>query len=128
MNWYFAAAAAVAFTVGFIHSFLGERLVFNRMRSSGFIPVDGGSVLRESHVRILWASWHLVTVLGWLVAAVLVWLSLPVAASLAQSFLTQAIGAALLLCAAVVFVATKGRHPGWAGLLIAAILTALGRA
>ncbi len=127
MNWYFVAAAGVAFGVGLIHSLLGERLIFSRMRSSGFIPVDGGSALREPHVRILWATWHLVTVLGWLVAAILVWLSFPGASSLAQSLLTQAIVAALAVCTAIVFIATKGRHPGWAGLLTAAVLTAVGR-
>ncbi|MBL8379962.1 MAG: type II toxin-antitoxin system PemK/MazF family toxin [Burkholderiales bacterium] len=32
------------------------------MRAQGYIPTDGGQVLREPHVRILWASWHIVTV------------------------------------------------------------------
>lgn len=126
MNWYFVAAAAVGFAVGLVHSILGERLIFSRLRSAGFIPVDGGSALREPHVRILWATWHLVTVLGWLVAAVLVWLSFPAASSLAPSFLTRAVAAALFLCAALVFVATQGKHPGWAGLLAMALLTAVG--
>lgn len=125
MNGYFVAAAAVAFAVGLIHSVLGEKLIFSRMRSSGFVPVEGGA-LRERHLRILWATWHLVTVLGWLVAAILIWLSLPGASSYARSFLPHAILAALLLCALMVFVATKGKHPGWAGLSVAAILTGLG--
>ncbi|MEO6445497.1 MAG: hypothetical protein ABIZ91_11245 [Gemmatimonadaceae bacterium] len=127
MNWYFVAAAVVIVVVGLVHSLLGEHLVFRRMRLSGVIPVNGGSALLERHVRILWASWHLVTVLGWLVAAILVWLSFPATASLAQSFLTQAIVVALFVCAAIVFIATKGRHPGWVGLVTAAVLTVVGR-
>lgn len=112
--------------VGLVHSLLGERLVFRRLRSSGIVPTQGGTALREPHVRIRWATWHLVTVLGWLVAAILAWLSRPSAAALAQSFLPQAIAVALVACAALVLVATKGRHPGWVGLLAAAVLTGVG--
>ena len=58
--------------IGVIHTVLGEVLIFQRMRVKGVVPTKGGEVLRERNVRILWATWHLVTVLGFLVAVVIV--------------------------------------------------------
>ena len=58
MNWYFVIAAALAFLVGLVHSVLGERLIFRRLRQDGFVPTNGGKLLGERDVRILWASWH----------------------------------------------------------------------
>ena len=47
------AAGCLAFVLGFIHSILGEILIFKRMRDGGIIPTNGGSLLEERHVRIL---------------------------------------------------------------------------
>ncbi len=126
MNSCFAAAGVLAFVIGLVHSVLGERLIFRRMRGMGFIPTKGGQILREAHVRILWVSWHLVTVFGWGLAVVLFWLAHPSAAQLSQSMVAKAILACLLCGSALVLVGTRGRHPGWVGLLLAAILTMLG--
>ena len=126
MNSYFVAAAILVFVIGVVHSILGERLVFQRMRRHGIIPVYGGQVLVESKVRILWASWHIVTVLGWCIAAALLCLADSSNALLAQSGISIAIVSALLGSSTLVFVGTKGRHLGWAGLLVAALLTFAG--
>lgn len=126
MNAYFAAAAALIFATGSIHTIFGERLVFRRMRPGGIIPTNGGQLLREPHVRILWASWHLVTVLGWFVAGVLAWLALPEQAGLADTFITWAIVTASLACSALVGIGTKARHPGWVALLATGLLTVMG--
>ena len=126
MNWYFAAAGTLAFVVGLVHSFLGERLIFSRLRVTGLVPTNGGSVLHERHVRILWASWHVVTVLGWCIAALLFWLSMPTPARAAQSVIAPLVIASMLISSILVLVGTKGKHPGWAGLLGVAVLTALG--
>lgn len=126
MNLYFAAAGVLAFLIGLVHSVFGERLIFRRMRAGGFIPTNGGQVLREPHVRILWASWHVVTVLGWCVAVALLWLAQPSKAPLAQSVVSMAIVGALLGSSLLVLVGTKGRHLGWVGLLVAAIVTLAG--
>ena len=126
MNWYLAAAGTLTFAIGLVHSLLGERLVFQRMRSAGFIPTNGGPFLREPHVRILWASWHVVTAMGWCVAKTLFWLSLPLSKHLAQSLFAEAAVAPMLASSILVLVGTKGKHPGWAGLLGVAIVTAIG--
>lgn len=52
-----------------------EVLIFRKLRRDRFIPSIGGSLLSESNVRILWASWHALTVFGWAIAFLLFWLS-----------------------------------------------------
>lgn len=126
MNNYFALAGLLAFLVGLVHSVLGERLVFSRMRKTGWIPTNGGPVLQERHVRILWASWHLVTVFGWVIAILLLRLSLPSSPAAARTVIVPVAIAGLLASSLLVLIGTNGKHPGWIGLLGVAILTALG--
>jgi ABC-type Mn2+/Zn2+ transport system permease subunit len=127
MNSYFVAAAFLAFLVGLVHSILGEVLIFRRMRRGGLIPTEGGALLRESNVRILWASWHVLTVFGWLVAAILFWLSRQSSQQSSHAFIESAIIVSMLAGSAFVLVGTKARHPGWVGLLGVAILVWMGR-
>ena len=127
MNWYFVIAAALAFLVGLVHSVLGERLIFRRLRQDGFVPTNGGKLLGERHVRILWASWHVLTVFGWCIASILLWLSLPSSSTSSAWFIEQAVIIAMLAGSALVFIGTKARHPGWAGLLAVAVFVWLGR-
>lgn len=126
MNAWLIAAAVLLVLVGAVHSVGGEILIFRRMRSAALIPTNGGTVLREPHVRILWATWHLVTILGVVPAAAMVWLALPENAALLQSGAPLTLGATMLAGALLVFVATKGKHLGWAGLLGVAALIGMG--
>lgn len=128
MNLYFASAALLAFLVGLVHSVLGERLIFNRLRQDGVIPTHGGKLLGEGHVRILWASWHVLTVFGWGMAAILFWLACRPLDQENTSFVVHAIATAMLSGSVLVFVGTRARHPGWVGLLGVAVLAWLGRA
>lgn len=120
MNRYFLAAAILSFLVGLAHSILGEMLIFRRMRQGGLIPTNGGRVIGEGHVRILWASWHVLTVFGWCLAAVLLWLAQAQRAGHAP--IGQAIVVAMAAGSFLVLVGTRGKHPGWIGLLGVAVL------
>lgn len=127
MNWYLLAAAALTFVTGLIHTAIGERLVLGRMRGAGVIPTNGGTVLRERHVRIVWATWHIATVNGWCFACVLLWLALPAQAAFSgRLFFGTLIIAGMLAGSALVCIGTKARHPGWIALLASALLTSLG--
>lgn len=126
MNVYLSAAAALLVVIGLVHSVFGELLIFRRMRPRGVVPAEGGKLLRSAHVRILWASWHIVTVLGWCVAALLWWLAQPPNAHLARALPGAAAIAALAASSVLVLAGTRGRHPGWAGLLAAAVLAWIG--
>ena len=127
MNIYLATAAVLAFLVGLVHSLLGERLIFGRLRQGRLVPTNGGSLLQERHVRILWASWHVLTVFGWCIAAVLLWLSFPSSSPSSALFIEHAVVVAMFAGSALVFVGTKARHPGWVGLLAVAVFVWLGR-
>ncbi len=118
MNLYFVAAAALAVITGSVHSILGEILIFRRMRE--------GKILDESHVRILWASWHLMTVMGLGFASIILWLALPSEIP-RDTFIELAIIVVMMVSSALVLIATRARHPGWIALLGVSILIWLGR-
>ncbi len=126
MNTYFAIAGCLAIVVGIIHSVLGEILIFRHMRNGTFIPIDGGTTLKERHVRILWISWHIVTVFGWGFGAILLRLSLPSSQATVEIFVENSILFSMFIASLMVLMATKGKHPGWVGLFCVAILVWLG--
>jgi hypothetical protein len=122
MNSGLFVAGMLAIAVGLIHSVLGEVLIFNHMRRGKLVPTDAGDRVRERHVRILWASWHVVSVFGFALAAVL--LRLAIGPDLAmRAFLQDTIAIGMVLGALLVLIGTDGRHPGWIGLLGVAVLT-----
>lgn len=122
MQTHFLLAGVLAILVGLIHSIFGEVLIFNRMRDHQLVPTKGQPVLRERHVRILWASWHGVTLFGWAMAAVLLMYAFPQVQIDPKVFVPQAIALSMALFSALVLFATKGMHPGWLGLLAGAAL------
>ncbi|WP_273360956.1 hypothetical protein [Simplicispira suum] len=125
-NTMYVAGAVLLTLVGLIHSVLGEVLIFSRMRTEGVVPTNGGSVLRERHVRILWATWHVVTVLAFLAAAAILNLTSSPSAGPGAGWMEAMVVAALLASSALVGIGTRARHPGWAGLLAVAVLVGLG--
>lgn len=126
MNPAFLAAAALAFATGLMHSVFGERLIFRHLRRGTVVPTHGGDLLRQHQVRILWASWHVLTLLGWGLAAMLVVLASAPQDVLALS-LSRLIAWAMGAGAMTVLVGTRGRHPGWVAMLLVAALVELGR-
>lgn len=117
MQAYALAAGVLATLIAAVHSVLGEILIFRHLRGGSVVPALSAPPLKERHIRILWASWHLVSVCAVGFSAVLVRLAFPGSRySLQEVFMAAAIftflGGALL-----VLVGTKGRHPGWIGLL-----------
>lgn len=119
------AAGVLAILVGLVHSVLGEILIFNRMRNKGVIPTVGAPLLRERHVRILWASWHIVTVFGCAIGAILLRLAFPFSENVLQIFVENTIAISMLVSSLLVLVGTKGMHPGWLALLGVAVLSAI---
>lgn len=122
----FTAAAILAIVVALVHSILGEVMIFRRMRKPGrVVPSDGGERLTGPNVRILWASWHVLTVFGVGMAAMLLRLASS-ARTAEHDFIAQAIAMSMLGGSLLVLVGTRGRHPGWIGLLGVAGLVWLG--
>jgi hypothetical protein len=113
-------AAFVAFATGGVHSFLGERLIFQRLRSGSLVPSLAAFPLQSRHVQILWATWHLASVLAWAMAGLLLRMS---QGSLTARSVLWAAAFAFLTGSLLVFIGTRGRHPGWVALGAVGILS-----
>ena len=120
MNGWLVAAAAVLALTGLAHAVIGEWRIFQALRRGGVVPTGGQPVLRAFQTRILWASWHLVTVLAWALAALLMWLAQPAARAASAGVVEQISVAALVAGAGLVLWSNRGRHPAWIALLAAA--------
>ncbi len=126
MNLLLAAAAVLAMASGAVHSVLGERLIFRRLRQASLVPSAPAPPLQERHIRILWASWHLVSVLGWAMAALLWRLAAGTDSGLSADVLLNVIAWGFFAGSLLVLVATRGRHPGWIALAAVAVSAWLG--
>jgi hypothetical protein len=123
MQTLFIAAGSLALLTGLVHSVLGEILIFRQLRKAGLVPTMAAAPLRERHIRILWATWHLASVFSWAFASVLLRLAFVAQDSTLIAFILSAVVVANLGGSVLVFVGTKGRHPGWIALLAVAVLT-----
>lgn len=126
MNTYFIAAGVLCLVLGLFHSLLGEYLIFKSKREQGkLVPTKKSLELKERHLRILWATWHLASILGWCIGALLLQISQEQNLDPYHSML-QIITYAMCLSSILVFVGTKGKHPGWLVLLLIGILVFMG--
>ncbi len=117
MNTFLVIAAVLAVLVGVIHSVLGERLIFRHPPR-----VAVGARRHRWPFDILWATWHIASVMGLALAAVLWKLAAMPEPSALREFLLLAIALAYAVSGLLVLVGTRGRHPGWAGLIGVAAL------
>jgi hypothetical protein len=125
MNSMLVAAAIVLVIVGIVHSVLGEVLIFRLMRERRIIPTNGRPILKERHVRILWATWHLPSILAVMSSTMLWKLAELSELNPMNLFVKNSICVAMVLSSLMVLVATKARHPGWIGLGLVAVLIAI---
>ena len=77
MNTYLLIGGLLCFLLGIVHSILGEYLIFSSKRAKGsLVPSKGNADLKERHLRIIWATWHLASVFGWCIGAILIKISM----------------------------------------------------
>ncbi|PZR91291.1 MAG: hypothetical protein DI537_16640 [Stutzerimonas stutzeri] len=126
MQNYLIAAGVLMILIGIAHSVIGEILIFRQLRAGTIVPLLAPPPLRERHLRVLGANWHLTSALGWGLAALLMLIAVaPDPSSYALQVRTIAV--ATLAGSLLVLYATRGRHPGWIGLLVAAVLAWVGQ-
>lgn len=129
MNIYFLLAGILCFIIGIVHSILGETLIFKAKRKKGrIVPSIGNEYLKPGHLRIIWATWHLASVFGWVLGAAMSYIALDenhVDNPFSANFIKLSL-AAMIIGSALVLFGTKGKHPGWIGLLLSGILLLLG--
>jgi hypothetical protein len=124
MNASLLSAAVLTALIAAAHSVLGEQRIFRHLRRAGrLVPTEGGSLLREYQVRILWGAWHVMSALGLGLVAALLWLAQP---GVAGGWLGGAIAAALIACGLLILLSNRGRHPAWLAFFIDAGLVLLG--
>lgn len=122
MNYYLLTASILITFVGILHSVLGEKRLFSKLRSGNVVPTQAPSPLQERHIRILWATWHVVSLFGFGYAALLYWFALPSTNIVFDIGLRLIFSIPVLVSALLVMWATKGKHPGWVGLLLVGVL------
>ena len=118
-----AAGAFLAMLTGIAHSFLGERLIFRQLRNASLVPSLPAPPLHGAFVRIIWASWHFGSVLAFVLAGLLLHLSLQPAASVPAAIVLGAAGAGFIAGSLLVLIATRGRHPAWLALAAVGVLS-----
>jgi uncharacterized Tic20 family protein len=129
MNTYLCIAGILCFLLGIVHSILGEYLIFNSKRKKGnLVPSKKSEALKERHLRIVWATWHLASVFGWCIGAILIKISVSYneLKSTSIDFIILSIIYTMFLASLLVLVGTKGKHPGWVVLLLIGILLVIG--
>lgn len=107
------AAAVLAISVGVVHSFLGERLIFRHLHQPSFVSFLPALPLRRRNVQILRENWHIASVFGWVIAGLLWQLAKNPGVGSSTSPALDALAAGLLASALLALVGTRGRHPGW---------------
>lgn len=119
MNILLVIAGVLLVLVGLAHSLLGEIMIFNKLRNGTIIPTGKLPPLKEAHLRILWATWHLPSILGFALGLILMHF-----ASMTSQPVTEIhiIAASLTVAGLLVAYATNAKHPGWIGLLLSAAL------
>jgi hypothetical protein len=128
MNYYLLSAGLLCFILGILHSVLGEILIFKTKKTGkNIIPTIVTSYLKERHLRIIWASWHLVSFFGWCIGGLLIKIAIqPNELSNDLKHFIICLTSFSMFCAALlVGISTKGKHLGWIVLVTIGILSLL---
>ena len=127
-NPWLMAAAGLSVLIALAHSVIGEYRIFRHMRRAGhLVPTEGGAVLREFQLRILWATWHGLSVMGLGLASVLLWLDQPEIRLASAGRVEWCVAMAIAATGVLVLVSNRGRHPAWLALFGVAALTLMSR-
>ncbi|MBX2816853.1 MAG: hypothetical protein KTR24_12675 [Saprospiraceae bacterium] len=124
-NGYLFAAGMSTILLALCHSILGETMIFGKLRKRMAKNKENpGPFLSDAKRAILWASWHLSSILGICIAFPLLAFSSSEGLPDSESFyfLINCLSLGMLGSSLLVATATKGRHPGWIVLLLIAIL------
>jgi hypothetical protein len=128
MNPWLMGATALSVLIAVAHSVLGEQRIFRHLRRAGrLVPTEGGTLLREFQVRILWGAWHGLSVMGLGLAGVLLWLDQPAARLASAGRVEWCVATAMAATGLLVLVSNRGRHPAWVALLGVAGLVLMSR-
>jgi len=121
MNVYLLISGALTVLTAAVHTIAGEILIISPLMKSRDLPTVRGSVWFVR--KTLRFAWHLTTVLGLGIAAILFYYAGMETLSGDQIVVVKILSATLFGGFLVSVIGARGRHPSWIVLLIASILT-----
>ncbi len=101
-------AAFLTVAIGLAHSYLGEKYILMRLFRRADLPALLGD--QKFTVRTLRFAWHVTSIAWWGFAAML-WLASR--GELSAGNALEALGITMLVTAATVLIASRGRHLAW---------------
>ncbi len=101
-------SAAILVFIGCAHSYLGERVVFNRLFALPDLPLLHGD--RRYTEQVLRFAWHLTSLAWWGFAAIVAVLA---GTAVTTRLVGMLIGATVILSGAVIVATAGRRHPAW---------------
>jgi hypothetical protein len=110
-------AAFLAFTMGLVHSILGEKYILIRLFKRGNIPALFGS--SDFTVRTLRFAWHITTLAWWGFASILVLMAHP---PLDIQTVGMVIGITFIAHFLLAIIGSKGKHLAWIAFLMIGII------
>jgi hypothetical protein len=120
MNLYLLIASGITFFLGLVHSALGEVIILRHLPNvQGFPPILKSDLLPKWTIRI---TWHIATILGWGVAAVLAHFSQIKSFGSGDIFMIRVLAIMFFASSAVSLVGAKARHPSWVAFLVIGLL------
>jgi len=125
MNWFLFSSACLAFILGIIHSILGEKLIFRSLGKQRLVSAEDDRVLRKKHINTLWSTWHLITLFGWSLGAILLLMAWFPEPAQWESYIRWILISNFLISTVFWLYGTRGQHPAWVVFLLIAILLGL---
>ncbi len=101
-------AAFLAFAIGIIHSFLGERYILTRLFRRDNLPKLFGST--DFTTRTLRFAWHLTTIAWWGFAAIIILLARDM---FSFQNISMVIALTFIASGLISLLMSKGRHYSW---------------
>lgn len=125
MNICLLIAGILCLLLGLSHSLLGEGLIFAKiMAARKNITSSGIYEFEEGHIKIIRATWHLTSLFGWCLGAILIKVAYPnhIVSNTFILFVSASVALTMFFSAYLVCLSTKGRHLGWVILFITGVL------
>lgn len=114
----FTTAALLLFSIGIVHSYLGERHLFRRLLALPNLPLLRSN--RPFTERVIRYAWHLTSLAWWGFAVLLLVFAFP---PISIRMLQWVCGSVSVLTGLVILLTVGKRHPAWLLFLLAGALT-----
>src|SRR5205809_279848 len=116
MNVYLFIASCLSVVLAFAHSLLGEIKIFKFLKDEGLPTMQGIPFMWNINgpaKRTLRFVWHISSILGLGIAAILAYFSNQASIGKNEIFVVKMIAASMILSGLLTLVMSKASHLGW---------------